>query len=242
MNKRIQIVGIFTVALVFIAFSLLMADENSFKKAGGSGYFSIGMSKLDIGDLNSRLAAKGYPEFSDNFLSMGGGGHTFRDKLVIGGEGFGLTASEEKFSLGNTAYKANLAVGYGFFDIGYMLFSSKKVNIFPMLGIGGGGASITIIQSGTASFDDVLSNPKRNTELSKGAFLLNLSLNAEYFITFKESKEGVGGLLLGVQAGYTIAPFTSDWKIDEYDVTGGPDFNFSGPYLRIEFGGGGMGR
>lgn len=241
MNRKIQSIAIFTAIFLIFCFSLLVAQENSYK-GGGAGYFAAGIAMIDMENLNAKLTAKGYPEFKDNFITMGGAGHSFMNKLVIGGEGYGLTQNGTTVSLMGTTYKSQIGVGYGFFDIGYLLYSTKRMNIFPMLGIGGGGVTMDIVETGSVGFDDVLSAPKRNVSLEKAAFLLNFSLNAEYFIAFEENKDGMGGLLLGVQMGYTFAPYTSDWKIDEYDVTGGPDFKFNGPYVRVMFGGGGMGR
>ncbi|MEO0197015.1 MAG: hypothetical protein ABIL89_05150 [candidate division WOR-3 bacterium] len=35
----------------------------------------IGTNIIDIKSLNARLENMGYPKFSDNFVSLGGGGH-----------------------------------------------------------------------------------------------------------------------------------------------------------------------
>ena len=48
----------------------------------------------------------------------------------------------------------------------------------------------------------------------------------------------VGGMLLGVQVGYTFAPAQSSWTLDGLnDVAAGPDFRLQGPYVRVSVGG-----
>ncbi len=240
MKNKTKVVVISLLVFTFTAFSWLTAQTQTSGKMGGAGYFSVGMAKINLDDLNARLAAKGLPEFSNDFFSMGGGGLSFKNKLIFGGEGYGLMGQEKKYGTGTAVYKQRVDLGYGFFDIGYMLYSGKQLNFFPMLGIGGGGVSMRIIQIANATFDELLTDPGRNVEISKGAFLLNFSLNAHYFFSFNKSKRSAGGLLLGVQAGYLFAPYTSDWKNNENDVTGGPDFDFTGPYINLQLGGGGM--
>ena len=130
--------------------------------------------------------------------------------------------------------------GYGCFDIRYLVYSKKGLNVYPLLGLGGGGLSFKVAEVSTPSFADLLENPKRNVELNYGGFLVNVSLGVDYLIKFAEDETGAGGLIIGFQAGYMLAPFTHDWKIDKNDVTGGPDIGFNGPYVKIMFGGGGM--
>ncbi len=125
---------------------------------GGKGYFMLGGNIIDIQNLNSRLETKGYPKFSDKFISLGGGGHSIIGKVIIGGEGHGLIKKEAS----NENYKSSLGVGYGFFDLGYIVFSTENLSLYPLLGLGGGGMSLKIMEKEThPSFDDVLNNPKK---------------------------------------------------------------------------------
>ena len=139
-------------------------------------------------------------------------------------------------------FKSSLTGGYGLFHIGYIIYSKKCFNIYPLLGIGGGGVTLKIAEDSSPSFDQVLNDPKRNVELIYGGMILNLSVGVDYFIKMEETDEGFGGFLLGLQAGYLLAPFTHDWKMDEHDISGGPDVGLNGFFVRITLGGGGMSR
>jgi len=206
------------------------------KESGGMGYFMFGGSTIDIDKLNSRLASKGYPKFSDNFISIGGGGHGIINRIIIGGEGHGLISDE--LSSGN--YKTFLTAGYGFFDLGYIVFSTGALNIYPILGFGGGGMSLEILRRDSPTFDEVLDNPGRNTELSTGGFLLNVALGADYLLVLGKDEKGLGGIVVGIRVGYTYSPIKGDWDLDGNDISGGPKVGITGPYIRLMFGGGGI--
>jgi hypothetical protein len=46
------------------------------------------------------------------------------------------------------------------------------------------------------------------------------------------------GLLIGLRAGYLLAPPNARWDFYDRLVTGGPSASIGGPYLRITIGGG----
>lgn len=223
---------VLTSTMVFI--SAVSHGQDLKRGAGGRGYFMVGSSVIDIEELNSRLEAKQYSKLSDKFMSFGGGGHAIMGRLIIGGEGHGLIGKETTTG----EYKVSLNAGCGFFDLGYMVYSSRGLSLYPLLGIGGGGMSLKIADRQTPTFDEVLENPKRGTELVSGCFLLNLSFGADYLFNLGEG-QGEGGLLLGIRAGYTFALVKGEWKIDEATVAGGPEVGVEGPYLRLAVGGGG---
>ncbi|MBC8179914.1 hypothetical protein H8E88_02210 [candidate division KSB1 bacterium] len=237
-KTKLYLICLLILSLIFSSYAF--AQEKTKKSGGGRGYSIMGLSVLNIDDLNSRLKSAGYPEFSNNFFSIGGGGHGIINKLIIGGQGGALLVGEETTKLGKDIFNSTLVGGYGFFDIGYIALSKKGFNIYPMLGVGFGGLTFKIAEDSSPKFDNLLSDPQRSVELNYGGLLLNVSLGVDYLIKFAEDKTGTGGLIVGLQAGYMLAPFTHDWKMDENDVTGGPDIGFNGPYIKFLFGGGGM--
>lgn len=243
MNKKIKIIiNLTMVAMMgFLTFSLAQSQETriAVKKRGGMGYFMFGGSIIDINSLNSRLENKGYSKLSNNFISFGGGGHGIINKVIIGGEGHGLIGKET--TSGN--YKTSLNCGYGFFNLGYIIYSTRNFNIYPLLGLGGGGMSLKIVERGTPSFDEVLDNPKRSTELSTGGLLIHLSVGTDYLLKkVCGCGEGEGGLVFGLRVGYILAPFKGDWEMDGLDISEGPEIGITGPYIRLMIGFGGFGK
>lgn len=205
----------------------------------GRGYFQVGYMGLDLGPLNQSLLDAGYPTLDDSFLTLGGGGYGGVGRFVIGGEGHGLIGRHETTSDGTRRISAG--GGYGLFRVGYRAFSWEGLDIVPLIGVGGGGLSLDILERSVPIFDDVLADPGRSSRLSTGMFLLDASVAASYRVQMpgqRRRERERGGLLLGLQVGYTFAPGRTSWKLDGInDVAGGPDFEIEGASIRLSIGG-----
>jgi len=237
--KLITTLGLFILANVFTeSFSYGQEKKQPIKENGGMGYSMFGSTFLNVSDLNTKLENSGYSTFSDNFFSAGGGGHAIiNNKWIVGGEGHTLLSDSE--TSGN--YSNSLIASYGFFDLGYIVFSIGDLRIYPIIGLGAGEMKFKISRKLTSlSFDDILDTPERNSEISKSGFLLNLSLGTDYLINFSKNENERGGMLLGVRAGYCLSPSKGHWEMGDVEISGAPDLGFSGPYIRFMIGGGGF--
>ncbi len=240
MTKRIVFKSLMVVlTLGCLAVSFSQADGFS-RKGEGRGYFMIGGNSLDMDELNSRLKDNGYAEFSDSPISLGGGGHGIvRERIVIGGEGHALLGRAEQSTIGGVDYGTKFSAGYGFFDVGVLAMRTGGLDVYPLLGLGGGGVSLDITQSEIGSFDELLQDPNRSTNLSTWCFLINLGLGIDYLAVLGESERGEGGIVIGLRSGYILAPFHGDWHFKGETLPGGPDPGLTGAYIRLTIGGGG---
>ena len=121
--------------------------------------------------------------------------------------------------------------------LGYLAYSEQSLDIYPTVGLGGGGVQLAITERGTPTFGEVLDDPGRSAHLTTGSLLVNLGLGVDYRIPIKA--RGRGGLLLGVRVGWLIAAAGgSDWTLDDrFDVSGGPTTSLGGPYVQFAVGG-----
>ncbi len=206
------------------------------KKSGGMGYFATGYQTINIKDLNTKLRNFGLPEFDNNYVSLGGGGFGIVNNFIIGGEGHGLISAD----LSNQYYQTNLMAGYGLFDMGYLIYSSNGLKIFPLIGFGGGGIDVRISEKTLVDFDSVLSNPKRGSVLSTAGLILNFGLNFNYQLNLSEDENNPGGLSIGVNLGYTHFFQIGNWTLFDTEIAGGPNVGLSGFYVRFTIGGGGF--
>ena len=242
MYEKVKIVTALTAVVVLnILFANIAQGQEiapGVKEGGGMGYSMFGRGTIDIKALNSKLESKGYSTLSDNFFSVGGGGHgIINNRLIIGGEGHSLLGKE--VTSGN--YKSSMHIGYGFLNLGYIVYSVKELRVYPLIGLGAGGMNLKIVEDVTSlSFDEVLDDPKRKIELSTGGFLLNLALGIDYLLKFAEDEKGKAGMTFGLRAGYTFSPFKGAWTMDELEIAGAPEMGITGPYIRLMIGGGGI--
>lgn len=205
------------------------------------GYFAAGVSRIATGELDARLAARGYPAFGRTAAAVGVGAYgVLPGGVMLGAEWNGLIMGEEEAYEGR---EVGLGGGYGTLGVGYAVELSPRVRVYPRLGFGGGGMGLWIEREGDAvGFDEVLAEPERHaaradsaraTVLSHGSAVVDLGAGAELL------PGGWGrGLLVGVRLGWLAAPSTARWGLYERSVSGGPAASVAGPYLRVVVGGG----
>jgi hypothetical protein len=193
---------------------------------GGFGHFNLSLRFPQISDLSDYLKNNGYGELKGYFVSTGGSGYGVIKKVLIGGEGGSfIGASVRNESLKRTAY---IDGSFGFFDIGYLLYSNKRFNFYGILGIGGGSINITLIEDYSGSFDSAFDNPPRAAKFSNGSYLIKASLQGDVSLY---------GLSLGLKVGYSHA-LGGGWKVWDREVSEGPRASAGGPFLSIIVGGG----
>ena len=90
------------------------------------------------------------------------------------------------------------------------------------------------------TFEDVLTDPGRGAELSTSGFLLDLGVSVDVIARHIDDHHAHGGPLLGLRAGYILAPVKGDWQLGEREIAGGPRMGVEGAYVRamLGFGGG----
>jgi hypothetical protein len=202
----------------------------------GRGFFQVGYMRLSTDDLGAELGAAGLPAMDEDFLTLGGAGYGTRGRFLIGGEGHALLGRKETTPGG--ARQLTVSGGYGLFRLGYLAVTRDAFDVYPLFGIGGGGMSLKIAERGAPTFDQVIADPETSSTLATAVFVLDVAAAANFRITMSENEDGVGGFLLGVQAGYSFAPAQSGWTLDgTNDVAGGPDLKIQGPYVRLSIGG-----
>lgn len=233
------IVTITWLTLFMSNFSLSQETEPAKKNDEVRGYLMLGGSQLDLDALNDRLMSHGSASFSDEFFSIGGGFLRKKSSNWLAGfEGHVLLVDEQDYILNNVTHKASLFAAQGFFDVGYNLVSLGGLNIYPLIGIGGGGVWL---QLGKNIFDNILEAPQGNASLTGSAFLLNFALGSDYLIKIKASEKDETGIVLGFRAGYTYSPWHGEWWSDTIQIEGGPKVGMTGPYVRLMIGFGGKG-
>ncbi len=212
------------------------------EKESGKTYFLFGAGKLDAGDLNAVLNREGYSvvsrsplnDMADSFISFGLGNHGVVNGVLIGWELNGLTSRETTTATGS--HRASLAGGYGFVNVGYMAYSMDGLDIYPMLGLGGGGLHLEILARRTLSFQQVMDTPEQGVTLNTGGFLLNPALGIDYMLSLSSDEKREGGVIFGLRLGYVLAPLKGAWEMGGLDISGGPQASAAGPYVRLMVG------
>ncbi|ABX30882.1 conserved hypothetical protein [Petrotoga mobilis SJ95] len=224
------------ITLIILLIGLVFSQEVKNGQYGGLGGGDIGAQWLDVKELNTQLTAAGLPELKDVALANGGGGYGVMGRFLIGGEGYGISTNEKE-----SGKTVQLDIGYGTFNIGYLIFSKQAFRIYALGGIGGGGIELKISQDPASSdFDSNLSTFNQNTFYTEFP-IFKVGINADYILSFSDD-EAAGGLAIGLAVGYTYAPvgLISDWQLSERTIGSVPNFGPTGPYITFRIGGGGL--
>lgn len=224
------------ITLIILLVGLVFSQEVKNGQYGGLGGGDIGAQWLDVEELNTQLKAAGLPELKDVALANGGGGYGVMGRIIIGGEGYGITTKEK--SGGKTV---QLDIGYGTFNVGYLILSKQAFRMYVLGSIGGGEISLKIFQNpDSTDFEDNLSTFNENT-FSTEFPIFKVGINADYILSFSNDK-AAGGLAIGLAVGYTYAPveWVSEWKLSDRNMGGVPNFGPTGPYITFRIGGGGF--
>ncbi|MCD6345829.1 MAG: hypothetical protein J7L96_00270, partial [Bacteroidales bacterium] len=113
---------------------------------------------------------------------------------------------------------------------------------YPLIGIRNNNMEIFIHETEQSeTFSNLVDQPDQSLVLKHKTTTLNVSLNAFYYVGGTMTDNGGGGFLLGLQVGYQLPAVRRVWTYDNGSISGGPDFDMSGFYVRLLIGGGGLG-
>ncbi len=192
--------------------------------AGGFGGFGLFYTGLDVKGINQVLSNHGIEGISAYQTGLGGGGYGGGDRLIFGGYGFGTQENLQGDSM-----TVGVEGGAGFFNVGYELLPNGPIDLFGILGIGGGGYTFEFKpEQGSVSFDSLIADPHRFAAVKYSSFSVELGV-----MGIVEVKKGAPMIGLAVKASY-ILPVTEKWEnMDGTDLLGTPDFSFRGANLSL---------
>lgn len=190
-----------------------------------------------LASLNQIMESKGYSAFSNNNLSFGGA-FQFEVWNV-------LTEFEANFGgsspVANKDFWVNMNTGNMFLNLGYQFKPFKWLNIYPIAGLGISSLDMDFRSRNLfPSFDELISSPGRQSRVSNIAFATNVGLGIDW--------ETDWGGQIGIRGGYVWGPPSNWWSVSNFAVdtdddnsnsvpiTGGPNIDLSGPYVRVMLG------
>ncbi|HEY0674410.1 MAG TPA: outer membrane beta-barrel protein [Longimicrobiales bacterium] len=213
---------------------ILFAHATAYAQAPARGAFAgIGMHSADVEELNTRLAASGYPDFSDEFINFSVGYNWWTRGLVWSLDVSALFQPSES----NTNYRTNLTGGYGLANVGVPVRAGRDLLFYPMLSVGAGFAQLSIQERADVSFDELLQDPGRTADVTNGSLLFGPRVGADYRWRRGERNGAARGFAVGVRASYLFSAFESEWaEIDNETVDGGPNLNMGGLQVMVTVG------
>lgn len=221
LTKTMKFYGFFIIGIcLHLAGAAQDSLQTSLQRFGGSGYFKIGYGAVATAGIPAILNS--HSSFAPDVLSVGGGGFAYLNRVVIGGNGFGMVGSRRGDTL--------LTHGGGGFEFGYDLLNQTNRQFLATVMLGGRGTSINIDNDNDAPV------------LTSGSILagINLQLLQYVFFTPKDAGE-MGGVHVGLRLSVWTSFAGSTWERNGRKITGSGNYQPQGFMFSATFGGAGFG-
>ena len=194
----------------------------------------FGGALVNTHNVNERLHELGYGGFSRYGLSLGFGGLRQYRRYITGGEIEGIFWKRNKDHSRVSMLNAGRLISLH----GFSVLSLPSFSLYPLIGIGGGVTSL-LAGPKEVPFDSAFAIPSQLPESSplyQFSFLVDLGVGMHFSHPAPRGRPGV--MTIGLRAGYIFDPIDNDrWYRNGTRLTGGPDSDLSGPYLRLTLGG-----
>lgn len=215
----------------FTCIMLMLLLSGSFSHAaelpeieGAIAGMNIGMGKLDVSHLNSKLSRNGFPSITDNYAFLGFEGYGIINNWLLGGEGFGITVREADLS--STDSEMHISGAAVLVKGGYIVYEKNSFRVYPTAGIGYGNLQLAINRKEDLTLDEILNGPEGYGFVTVYGALLDVSIGVSHAIE-KERKGHYSGIMIGANIGY-MHSFGMDFN--------GTDVGISGPYVNLTVG------
>jgi opacity protein-like surface antigen len=214
-------------------------------------YGLVGRLNADPTMLNSHFArpdlpnGTGFDALSNDAYAVGFGGYFPFSRLLLGFEWYYADFGYETSPQGKTNDAQTV---YAMAMIGYPIFTTWRLTVFPYAGVGAGqmritlknrdgGATVSLAQSPT--FDEIILSPGSDSQILGKYLIVQPGIGLDYLILKDDTRSHLG-VTLGIRFGTVITPNRTPWTYRGKEVFGGPTFQPSGNTLRVLIGIGGF--
>jgi hypothetical protein len=240
MNKLFTRTGLFLI-LMCVALPKPAKAQGQVKRLLRGSNFQVSAGyhyhNIDLEALNSTIAAKGYPELSENIHSFSFLTQNISNRYVMTLKTSFSLKDEVSFQNREVEYKnQHYAV-----QIGYNLLSSDKAMLLPTIG-GTLVKNNLLIQNkaSTSNFQNLLQNPNQEANIQNLSYLADLGVAYNYMFYRRERENEIGKsstwIPLTLKVGYLIELGSGDFKFDGDKVAGVPDVSAAGLYASLHIG------
>lgn len=216
---------------LFIFYASLMQSQME-AIHGSAGHFRFGYANHNMSAMNNWLPAE-YPKLQNNFITVGGTGYIIKNRVVLGGEGFGSIGT----MVSRDTLSASPSIGRGMLNVGYVIYDYDNFLLYPMFGFGGGSTTIRFREN--QGFGNLINRVKEaDYSLTNSNLMLSIALGADSYFISENHKHGFS---LGLRVGYIYALQNNTWRKNSTEIAG-PNMNTSGFYVTVGIGGGRLSR
>ena len=192
----------------------------------GSAQTVVGFVRMRSSELDTRLGAAGLPNAATSAATIGFGADVRARRLLLGASWQSMLTRNQS----DAAYRTRMAGNYALFDVGVAAVSTRRLSIYPVVGLGASRLSLSVKERGDFTFDDGLGRPGRELSMSGTSGMVHAGLLVEQRFKRRSGAQ----YALSVRAGVTRSIGSQSWQSDESHVQDGPS-GIRGSYVRVGF-------
>jgi hypothetical protein len=210
--------------LLLVSCNLLFSPLNAQGDRGSFGRFELGLSFLELSDVNKALIDEEYNGLSNTLFALGGSWDGIHGKWVYGGKLYGYMISQSDL-LNQVAI---LEYYYAQVHTGVVVYSEgQRWKLYPTVGMGWGTANLKT---------KPWSRQRPEPHLANGA-LLDFALNSRHYFAIDTEEKDDYMLELGMSVGYLQALGGQKmWQLDDFVPDEQLLVNPQGFYFRLSIG------
>ncbi|MEP7382110.1 MAG: hypothetical protein ABI910_10515 [Gemmatimonadota bacterium] len=224
-RTALLLVALCSHAPMTVAQSTAAADSSKPHFSIGSTQTMLGYLRLDAAALQARFTSAGIPGSASGALTVGLGVDIRSGRILLGAGGQSILAS----SRSNATFRTRSSGNVGQLDLGVLALRTKRLSIYPLVGVGIAHVSVDIVARGDFAFDDGLAHPARQIGLSNRAPIWNAGILVEQRLQL-----GGRAYAVSVRAGIVRSAGAGRWESAESTVHDGPS-GMRGSYARVGF-------
>jgi hypothetical protein len=223
-------------------FSSMSFGQDSSKAVSRNKYiqFDIGLGYLhtNMTSVNATFKNAGLNPMKNDYATLSVSGSYFFNRFLF--------RTEASLVLPNSVHQGNHLntefTGYTIgASVGYAVIQNPRFRLYPYIGITNYNTALKFNDlSPAGSLSDLLNNPRQNTKIKYSNAALDLGAQLERIIALKNNQWDCAQynkyMTLGLRAGYNWSPNGIKARYNGEQISGAPEYNFQGPYVKLVVG------
>ncbi|MBX3103153.1 MAG: hypothetical protein KF690_11640 [Bacteroidetes bacterium] len=208
----------------FLALTTHVSAQSS--RSYGTLFVGSGANMMNFASLNQRLTDNDLPPVSNIAMNANVGGYGVLDgRVLVGAEGTLYFSRNNQEGIIN-----DMVGGYGIFQVGYSIVRKRRLEFYPLVGVGFGSLAIRLRDTRPdgyfQNYFDELPNVR---ELIGRGPMIQLAAGVQYRLSQRN------GYFIGLRGGY-VNMGNSGWRFSGGQLIDGPATAGSNFFLNLTFG------
>ena len=229
-----------TVYYVFTA--LMLHAQDSTRAVSRNKYvqvdIGIGYLNTNMRSINTSLKNLGYQQVKENYATLSLSTTYFIRRFLFRSEVSLILPNLVDQPNNTTTAFSGYTVSAG---IGYAVIQNSQFRLYPYVGITSFNTTLKFTDKApVTNMDELINTPNRNARINFSNASLDLGIQLERMIVVRNNKwdcpQNNKYMTVGTRIGYNWSPGTVKARYNGNQITGAPEYNFQGPYIKLVIG------